>query len=47
MNKQRKNILHATMRSQVRELLKSELQFKRYSFPKFYVIKYENYVYVD
>jgi hypothetical protein len=39
MNKQRKNIVHAAMRSQVRELLKSELRLKRYSFPKFYVVK--------
>jgi hypothetical protein len=47
MNKQRKNILRVTVRSQVRELLKPELRLKRYSFPKFYAIKYENYVYVD
>jgi hypothetical protein len=47
MNKQRNNILHVAMRSRIREILKSELRLKRYSFPKFYVIKYENYVYVD
>jgi hypothetical protein len=47
MNKQRKNILHAAMISQVRELLKFELRLKRYNFSKFYAIKYENYVYVD
>jgi hypothetical protein len=39
MNKQRKNILRAAMRSQVREPLKSESQLRRYGFRKIYVIK--------
>jgi hypothetical protein len=39
MNKQRKNILHAAMRSQVREPLKLESQLRRYGFRNIYVIK--------
>ena len=40
------NILRAATRSWVRESLESELRLKRYSFQKFYVIKYETILYI-